>query len=125
MTILTTIAFITSVLLSANAALAASVTNPHFTPMSLSPEPASVNLSYEVAGVYWLPDYLKGNISRGSEDPGGGDIDTGCGTYGLFDNCEPPRQAGGVVYPVSGLKCFKGCSCPPAYQYNVSNCNGN
>ena len=122
MTILTTIAFITSVLLSANTALAASVANPHFTPMSLSPEPASVNLSYEVAGVYWLPDYLKGNISRGSEDPGGGDIDTGCGIYGLFDNCEPPRQAGGVVYPVSGLKCFKGCSCPPAYQYNVSNC---
>ncbi|MFR8207226.1 MAG: hypothetical protein ACLU99_13710 [Alphaproteobacteria bacterium] len=79
MTILTTIAFITSVLLSANTALAASVANPHFTPMSLSPEPASVNLSYEVAGVYWLPDYLKGNISRGSEDPGGGDIDTGCG----------------------------------------------
>lgn len=125
MTILTTIAFITSVLLSANTALAASVANPHFTPMSLSPEPASVNLSYEVAGVYWLPDYLKGNISRGSEDPGGGDIDTGCGIYGLFDNCEPPRQAGGVVYPVSGLKCFKGCSCPPAYQYNVSNRNGN
>ena len=56
MTILTTIAFITSVLLSANTALAASVANPHFTPMSLSPEPASVNLSYEVAGVYWLPD---------------------------------------------------------------------
>ena len=26
---------------------------------------------------------------------------------------------------MSGLKCFKGCSCPPAYQYNVSNCNGN
>ena len=47
--------------------------NPHFTPMSLLPQPFASTSSLKVAGIYWLPDYLKGNVSRGSEDKGGGD----------------------------------------------------
>ena len=58
--------------------------NPHFTPMSLLPQPFASTSSLKVAGIYWLPDYLKGNVSRGSEDKGGGDIDGNCEkNYGM------------------------------------------
>ncbi|MBP3514628.1 MAG: hypothetical protein J6K65_00270, partial [Alphaproteobacteria bacterium] len=58
--------------------------NPHFTPMSLMPQPFAASSTFDVAGIYWLPDYMKGNVSRGSSDNGGGDIDGDCEkNYGM------------------------------------------
>ena len=45
--------------------------NPQqITPLSLLPKPAS-NPAEEIktAAIYWLPDYMKGNVSRGNTDP--------------------------------------------------------
>lgn len=36
---------------------------------ALMPEPMTAEAVTTVAGIYWLPDYLKGNISRGNDDP--------------------------------------------------------
>ena len=101
---------------------AASAVNPHFTPMSLKPLPfASASSASEVAGIYWLPDYLGKNISRGSsDDVGGGDIvkdDSDCMEhYNLYATCPSPKLSTGVVHPVAGMTCQKGCICPSEYQ---------
>ena len=33
--------------------------NPHFTPISLTPQPFASVSDFKVAGIYWVPDYLK------------------------------------------------------------------
>ena len=60
-----------SMFLFASVAFVADVfaANPHFTPMSLLPQPFASASGIKVAGIYWLPDYLKGNVSRGNDDP--------------------------------------------------------
>ena len=102
--------------------------NPHFTPMSLMPRPFAASSTFDVAGIYWLPDYLGKNISRGSEDMGGGDIvkdDSDCMKhYNLYETCPSPKVSTGVVHPVAGMTCQKGCICPSEYQYTSSNCSG-
>ncbi len=102
--------------------------NPHFTPMSLLPQPFASTSSLKVAGIYWLPDYLGKNISRGSNDVGGGDIvkdDSDCMKhYNLYETCPSPKLSTGVVHPVAGMTCQKSCYCPSEYIYSSSNCAG-
>ena len=102
--------------------------NPHFTPMSLLPQPFASTSSLKVAGIYWLPDYLGKNISRGSEDIGGGDIvkdNSDCMKhYNLYETCPSPKLSTGVVHPIAGMTCQKGCICPSEYIYSSSNCAG-
>ncbi len=102
--------------------------NPHFTPMSLLPQPFASTSSLKVAGIYWLPDYLGKNISRGSNDVGGGDIvkdDSDCMKhYNLYETCPSPKLSTGVVHPIAGMTCQKSCYCPSEYKYTSSNCSG-
>ena len=102
--------------------------NPHFTPMSLLPQPFASTSSLKVAGIYWLPDYLGKNISRGSNDVGGGDIvkdDSDCMKhYNLYETCPSPKLSTGVVHPIAGMTCQKSCYCPSEYIYSSSNCSG-
>ena len=102
--------------------------NPHFTPMSLMPQPFAASSTFDVAGIYWLPDYLGKNISRGSTDDGGGDIvkdDSDCMEhYNLYATCPSPKVSTGIVHPVAGMTYQKGCICPSEYQYTSSNCSG-
>ena len=52
--------------------------------LSLLPQPFASASDFKIAGIYWLPDYLKGNVSRGSDDIGGGDHDGNCEkNYGM------------------------------------------
>ena len=103
--------------------------NPHFTPMSLLPQSFASASDFKVAGIYWLPDYLKGNVSRGSEDKGGGDIDGNCEkNYGMHtpSNIDGRYICSKYNYNVtSSLKCHVNCRCKDEYQYTSSNCSGN
>ena len=123
------ISTVTAMLLFASYSSAASAVNPHFTPMSLKPLPFASASGIKVAGIYWLPDYLGKNISRGSsDDVGGGDIvkdDSDCMEhYNLYATCPSPKLSTGVVHPVAGMTCQKGCICPSEYKYTSSNCSG-
>ena len=103
--------------------------NPHFTPMSLLPQPFASASDFKIAGIYWLPDYLKGNVSRGSEDKGGGDIDGNCEkNYGMHtpSNIDGRYICSKYNYNVtSSLKCHVNCRCKDEYKYTSSNCSGN
>ena len=81
------------------------------------------------AKTWWLPDWQGGQDSRGSADGGGGDIvkdDSDCMKhYNLYTKCPSPKLSTGVVHPVAGMTCQKGCICPSEYQYTSSNCSGN
>ena len=104
--------------------------NPHFTPMSLMPRPFAASSTFDVAGIYWLPDYLGKNISRGSsEDVGGGDIEGNCEeNYGMHtpSNIDDRYTCSKYNYNVtSSLKCHVNCRCKDEYQYTSSNCSGN
>ena len=81
------------------------------------------------AKTWWLPDWQGGQDSRGSADGGGGDIvkdDSDCMKhYNLYATCPSPKLSTGVVHPVAGMTCQKGCICPSEYQYTSSNCSGN
>ena len=123
------ISTVTAMLLFAPCSSAAPAVNPHFTPMSLKPLPFASASGIKVAGIYWLPDYLGKNISRGSsDDVGGGDIvkdDSDCMEhYNLYATCPSPKLSTGVVHPVAGMTCQKGCICPSEYKYTSSNCSG-
>ena len=123
------ISAVTAMLLFAPCSAAAPAVNPHFTPMSLKPLPFASASGLKVAGIYWLPDYLGKNISRGSsDDVGGGDIvkdDSDCMEhYNLYATCPSPKLSTGVVHPVAGMTCQKGCICPSEYKYTSSNCSG-
>ncbi len=104
--------------------------NPHFTPMSLMPQPFASASGLKVAGIYWLPDYLGKNISRGSsDDVGGGDIGENCEeNYGMHtpSNIDDKYTCSKYNYNVtSSLKCHVNCRCKDEYQYTSSNCSGN
>ena len=120
-----------SMFLFASVAFVADVfaANPHFTPMSLLPQSFASASDFKVAGIYWLPDYLKGNVSRGSEDKGGGDIDGNCEkNYGMHtpSNIDNRYICSKYNYNVtSSLKCHVNCRCKDEYKYTSSNCSGN
>ena len=120
-----------SMFLFASVAFVADVfaANPHFTPMSLLPQPFASASGIKVAGIYWLPDYLKGNVSRGSDDAGGGDIDGNCEkNYGMHtpSNIDGRYICSKYNYNVtSSLKCHVNCRCKDEYKYTSSNCSGN
>ena len=103
--------------------------NPHFTPMSLLPQSFASASDIKVAGIYWLPDYLKGNVSRGSDDAGGGDHDGNCEkNYGMHtpSNIDGRYICSKYNYNVtSSLKCHVNCRCKDEYKYTSSNCSGN
>ena len=103
--------------------------NPHFTPMSLLPQSFASASGLKVAGIYWLPDYMKGNVSRGSDDIGGGDIDGNCEkNYGMHtpSNIDNRYICSKYNYNVtSSLKCHVNCRCKDEYKYTSSNCSGN
>ena len=104
--------------------------NPHFTPMSLMPRPFAASSTFDVAGIYWLPDYLGKNISRGSsDDVGGGDIGGNCEeNYGMHtpSSIDDRYTCSKYNYNVtSSLKCHVNCRCKDEYQYTSSNCSGN
>ena len=119
-----------SMFLFASVAFVADVfaANPHFTPMSLLPQPFASASDFKIAGIYWLPDYLKGNVSRGSEDKGGGDIDGNCEkNYGMHtpSNIDGRYICSKYNYNVtSSLKCHVNCRCKDEYKYTSSNCSG-
>ena len=93
----------------------------------------SLEEGYQVAGIYWLPDYLKDNTSRDyntntdNEDSGGGDAEKTCETYGYAS----PGKIDLSLYdcsdydikPLYGLKCYTGCVCKPKFQYDDDNCD--
>ena len=120
-----------SMFLFASVAFVADVfaANPHFTPMSLLPQPFASASDFKVAGIYWLPDYMKGNVSRGSEDKGGGDHDGNCEkNYGMHtpSNIDGRYICSKYNYNVtSSLKCHVNCRCKDEYKYTSSNCSGN
>ena len=109
--------------------------------LSLSAESHS---SFQVAGIYWLPDYLKDNTSRDyntdgdNEDPGGGDVipsdpinpddpdseDRRCSIYGFQtpDSVDTSLYSCTTVYPITGLLCYKDCVCKSDFKYTEENC---
>ena len=100
------------------------------TPLSLMPEPLSGSHdTLKLAATWWLPDWQGSQGSRGSADDGGGDIvkdDSDCMKhYNLYATCPSPKLSTGVVHPVAGMTCQKGCICPSEYKYTSSNCSGN
>ena len=99
------------------------------TPLSLMPEPLSGSHdTLKLAATWWLPDWQGNQGSRGSTDAGGGDIvndDSDCMKhYNLYATCPSPKVSTGVVHPVAGMTCQKGCVCPSEYKYTSSNCSG-
>ena len=99
------------------------------TPLSLMPEPLSGSHdTLKLAATWWLPDWQGSQGSRGSNDIGGGDIvkdDSDCMKhYNLYATCTSPKLSTGVVHPVAGMNCQKGCVCPSEYKYTSSNCSG-
>ena len=99
------------------------------TPLSLMPEPLSGSHdTLKLAATWWLPDWQGSRSSRGSADDGGGDIvkdDSDCMKhYNLYATCPSPKLSTGVVHPVAGMTCQKGCVCPSEYKYTSSNCSG-
>ena len=99
------------------------------TPLSLMPEPLSGSHdTFSLAATWWLPDWQGGQGTRGSDDDGGGDIvkdDSDCMKhYNLYATCPSPKLSTGVVHPVAGMTCQKGCVCPSEYKYTSSNCSG-
>ena len=99
------------------------------TPLSLMPEPLSGSHdTFSLAATWWLPDWQGSQGSRGSNDIGGGDIvkdDSDCMKhYNLYATCPSPKLSTGVVHPVAGMTCQKGCVCPSEYKYTSSNCSG-
>ena len=99
------------------------------TPLSLMPEPLSGSHdTFSLAATWWLPDWQDSQGSRGSNDIGGGDIvkdDSDCMKhYNLYATCPSPKLSTGVVHPVAGMTCQKGCVCPSEYKYTSSNCSG-
>lgn len=96
----------------------------------MKPSSLSFENSYQVVGIYWLPDYIGSNSSRdGNPDPGGEDPEKTCETYGFAT----PSSINLSLYdctdydlkPVHGLTCYTGCSCKSKFKYDSSNCSGN
>ena len=103
-------------------------TDDIMTHTALLPEPVASDNVFKLAATWWLPDWQGSQGSRGSTDDGGGDIvkdDSDCMEhYNLYATCPSPKLSTGVVHPVAGMTCQKGCICPSEYQYTSSNCSG-
>ena len=95
---------------------------------ALLPKPVASGNTFSLAATWWLPDWQGSQGSRGSDDAGGGDIvndDSDCMKYyNLYAKCPSPKVSTGVVHPVAGMTCQKGCVCPSEYKYTSSNCSG-
>ena len=92
---------------------------------ALMPEPMTAEAVTTVAGIYWLPDYLKGNISRGNDDPDKNPFDEDCEKhYNLHTTCPTPKISTGEIHVTNELTCQKKCICPSSYQYHTGNCSG-
>ena len=95
---------------------------------ALLPKPVASDNTFSLAATWWLPDWQGSQGSRGSNDIGGGDIvkdDSDCMKhYNLYATCPSPKLSTGVVHPVAGMTCQKGCVCPSEYKYTSSNCSG-
>ncbi|MFR1032667.1 MAG: hypothetical protein ACLSFR_00430 [Alphaproteobacteria bacterium] len=95
---------------------------------ALLPKPVASDNTFSLAATWWLPDWQGSQGSRGSTDAGGGDIvndDSDCMKYyNLYATCPSPKVSTGVVHPVAGMTCQKGCVCPSEYKYTSSNCSG-
>ncbi len=92
---------------------------------ALMPEPMTAEAVTTVAGIYWLPDYLKGNISRGNDDPDKNPFDEDCEkNYNLHTTCPTPKISTGEIHVTNELTCQKKCICPSSYQYHTGNCSG-
>ena len=102
--------------------------NPQqITPLSLLPKPAS-NPAEEIktAAIYWLPDYMKGNVSRGNTDPVKDPFKENCeDNYDLNTICPTPKISTGILHITNELDCQDACICPSNYKYHSENCNGN
>ncbi len=103
-------------------------TDDIMTHTALLPEPVASDNVFKLAATWWLPDWQGSQGSRGSTDDGGGDIvkdDSDCMEhYNLYETCPSPKLSTGVVHPVAGMTCQKGCICPSEYKYTSSNCSG-
>ena len=95
---------------------------------ALLPKPVASDNTFSLAATWWLPDWQGSQGSRGSTDAGSGDIvndDSDCMKYyNLYATCPSPKVSTGVVHPVAGMTCQKGCVCPSEYKYTSSNCSG-
>ncbi|MFR1033998.1 MAG: hypothetical protein ACLSFR_07460 [Alphaproteobacteria bacterium] len=95
---------------------------------ALLPKPVASDNTFSLAATWWLPDWQGSQGSRGSADDGGGDIvkdDSDCMEhYNLYAICPSPKLSTGIVHPVAGMTCQKGCICPSEYIYSSSNCAG-
>ena len=104
-------------------------TDDIMTHTALLPKPVASDNTFSLAATWWLPDWQGSRSSRGSADDGGGDIvkdDSDCMKhYNLYATCPSPKLSTGVVHPVAGMTCQKGCICPSEYKYTSSNCSGN
>ncbi|MBP3515153.1 MAG: hypothetical protein J6K65_02990, partial [Alphaproteobacteria bacterium] len=90
---------VAAMFLFASSSFAEVPVNPHFTPMSLLPQPFASTSSLKVAGIYWLPDYLKGNVSRGNDDPDKNPFDEDCEkNYNLHTTCPTPKISTGEIH---------------------------
>ena len=91
-------------------------TLPHTTlPVSV---PAS---SFQVAGVYWLPDYLERNLDFN----GGGTkpvITSTCASLGYISSVSYPYKSCTKFLAANKLYCYKNCICADEFQYDASNC---
>ncbi len=82
--------------------------------------PAAVpELSFKIAGIYWLPDYLKDNIDSNhrtdtAPDNSGDRQDLTCSVYG---GClgTPANTTCTENFFVDGKNCYKSCSCKSGY----------
>ena len=103
-------------------------TDDIMTHTALLPKPVASDNTFSLAATWWLPDWQGSRSSRGSADDGGGDIvkdDSDCMKhYNLYATCPSPKLSTGVVHPVAGMTCQKGCVCPSEYKYTSSNCSG-
>ena len=102
--------------------------NPQqITPLSLLPKPASDSAKeIKTAAIYWLPDYMKGNVSRGNTDPVKDPFKENCeDNYDLNTVCPAPKISTGILHITNELDCQDACICPSNYKYHSENCNGN
>lgn len=104
------------------AAVVSDIRTHHNTPISLEAEPLSNFFSYQVARIYWLPDYTQRFANRMND--AASHFAASCGSYsGYSDSCGSPRINDGQK-TIGGLTCFKNCRCPVEYQYKNGNVSG-
>ena len=80
---------------------------------------ANTEQSFKLAGIYWLPDYLKENVDtnhRIEDDKGGADIKFDCEENGYSSSpCVAPQTQVAEHNMVTHV-CYE-CACPTGYIY--------